>query len=122
MPQYICMDCWSINGQIDHNPEAFANLPEDSVFKLTGNLYRFPDPLPEDYVCPCLDPEAYVKRGYERNWGDAAVMNWPHLEILKKETTEGYEFVVLSPAHTRRPVILHVIKGKGGKLFGHGSY
>ena len=39
--------------------------------------------LPEDAkFCRHFLPEYWQTKGFDRGWGDAAVMNWPHLEIL----------------------------------------
>ena len=48
-----------------------------------------------DY-CVHFTPEYWVGKGYERDWGDAAVMNWPNLEILRKEAGQDCEFLVLA--------------------------
>ena len=34
---------------------------------------------------PTSTPEYWETQGYQRNWGDCAVMNWPVLEILRGE-------------------------------------
>jgi hypothetical protein len=58
------------------------------------------------YYCRHFSPVYWVRRGYERGGGDAAVMNWPHLEILRGETPDGIEFLILAPHATRRPVVI----------------
>lgn len=83
MPHAICFDCHA------HHAE------------------RVPDPIPDGYICEHFTPEYWEKQGYVRGWGDASVMNWPHLEILRKEVKRGdVSFVVLAPFSARRPVIL----------------
>lgn len=57
--------------------------------------------------CVHLTPEYWVEMGYERNWGDAAVMAWPSLEILRKQQGTRIEFLVLN-ADMRRPVKLYL--------------
>lgn len=60
--------------------------------------------------CKHWQPEYWETLGYQRSWGDAAVMNWPHMEILRREkaTDEGVEvsFVILAPYAMRRPVVI----------------
>jgi len=41
-------------------------------------------------------PEFWQGKGFTRNWGDAAVMDLPSLEILRKETDKGTEFIILT--------------------------
>lgn len=69
-----------------------------------------PELAPGGKYCVHFTPEFWVACGYERGWGDAAVRNWPHLEILRRYHKEGgkgeTEFVILAPHATRRPVIL----------------
>ena len=64
--------------------------------------------LPNDYICEHFRPEYWEERGFERNWGDAAVNNFPHLEILRREDKKRgeIEFVILAPYSARRPVLL----------------
>ena len=57
--------------------------------------------------CVHFTPEYWMERGFERDWGDASVMNWPYLEILRHQTTEGCKFLVLAPHAQRRPVELY---------------
>jgi hypothetical protein len=57
--------------------------------------------------CVHFTPEYWVDQGYERDWGDAAVMNWPHLEILRQQTGQDCRFVILAPHAQRRPVELY---------------
>lgn len=59
-----------------------------------------------DY-CVHFTPEYWVEQGYERDWGDAAVMNWPRLEILRQQTGQECRFAVLAPHSQRRPVELY---------------
>lgn len=54
----------------------------------------------------CWDPIEYEKRGWKRNWGDAAVME-PWFEVLRREvpnTSQTVEFMVLCPTFLRRPL------------------
>lgn len=53
------------------------------------------------------DPE-YLEseEGYNRNWGDAAVMS-PYFEILRKETDNGCSFKIICPSFLRRPVEIY---------------
>lgn len=62
------------------------------------------------YICEHWMPEFWEAKGFVRNWGDAAVMNWPDLEVLRRETRRGdlieVEFLVLAPFALRRPLKL----------------
>lgn len=56
------------------------------------------------------DPQTWVDEGYERNWGDAAVMD-PCFEVLRRAAPNGngsVEFVVLCPTFLRRPLRFNV--------------
>jgi len=79
---FVCMDCTF------HNPSSI------------------PEPLTADYVCHHWQPEYWEKQGYQRHWGDAAVSNWPELEILRKQNSQGTVFIILAPRVLRRPVML----------------
>jgi hypothetical protein len=57
--------------------------------------------------CQHFTPEYWESMGYLRGWGDAAVMNWPGLEILIKSSKSRTEFLILAPFSQRRPVILY---------------
>lgn len=95
MSIHICLDC---------GREPYTRLEE----------WRVPDPIPADYICPHFRPEYWEAKGYARNWGDAAVMMWPDLEILRKgppfhggTAWVNASFVILAPTTgMRRPVIL----------------
>ena len=50
-------------------------------------------------------PEYWEKRGFVRNWGDAAAMS-PHFEVLRKQESGRVEFVILCPTFLRRPLII----------------
>lgn len=85
--KYICLDCQF------HDEDQEGDFP--------GGDY-----------CQHFKPEYWEAQGYERRWGDAAVMNWPHLEILKRVQFEETdhpktEFVVLAPHAARRPVVIY---------------
>ena len=62
----------------------------------------------EEPSCPHFTPEYWESQGYKRNWGDAAVMMYPDLEILLKLDEHGQAaYVILAPAcGIRRPVML----------------
>ena len=77
------------------------------------------DSLP---LCEHFTPEFWESQGFQRNWGDAAVMGFPILEILKKETASGTEFIILSDK-LRRPVHLYPSnKDENGIMQHHGCY
>jgi hypothetical protein len=71
--------------------------------------------------CVHFTPEFWAEQGYERDWGDAAVMNWPYLEILRQQTAQDCRFVVLAPHSQRRPVELYTSDpGAWGPTNGYG--
>jgi hypothetical protein len=72
-----------------------------------------PVELPEGFICEHFQPEYWESKGFKRNWGDAAVMNWPSLEILRKETATEWIYIILSPFSSRRPVMIY--SSKDGK-------
>ena len=86
-----------------------------------------PKPTPDGYICDHFRPEYWVKQGYQRNWGDAAVMLWPRLEILRKETKASgaiqpndlVEYVILAPTIARRPI---TIFARGSDIQSWGGY
>ena len=66
----------------------------------------------EGFICRHWRPSYWESKGFERNWGDAAVGNWPILEILRRAGAgrrEGQrtEFVILAPMFLRRPLIMY---------------
>ena len=78
--------------------------------------------LPEDAkFCRHFLPEYWQTKGFDRGWGDAAVMNWPHLEILVRrdlgDSDEGARFIILAPYSARRPVEIYT-----SDPYAHGSY
>lgn len=73
------------------------------------------DQVPEDWICPHLRPEHWVEKGFVRNWGDAAVMRWPIMEILRREKDGDVDYVILS-MFLRRPV---TISGKAPSWGGY---
>jgi hypothetical protein len=64
-------------------------------------------PHGKDRFCRHFTPEYWVRKGFDRGWGDAAVMNWPLLEVLRRQEASRTEFVLLAPYGTRRPVVLY---------------
>jgi hypothetical protein len=69
--------------------------------------------IPEGGYCKHLTPEYWENKGYERGWGDAAVCNFPELEILLKENDAGSSFIILNGT-LRRPVRIEVNRKTGG--------
>lgn len=68
---------------------------------------REPEDVEGEY-CEHFMPDYWVEQGYQRNWGDAAVMMWPQLEILRRSDEDGTKFLILAPATgIRRPVIIY---------------
>lgn len=79
--------------------------------------YLLPSEIPEDFICKHFQPSYWEGRGYKRNWGDAAVMMWPRMEILRGTFEEPWglggtlekitRFVILAPLiGMRRPVVI----------------
>lgn len=83
--RHICIDCVVHNGS--------------TLDELRG--------IPKGGYCKHFQPDWWVKQGWVRNWGDAAVMAFPTLEILRREQTTSpkCQFLILCPA-LRRPVII----------------
>lgn len=75
-------------------------------------LQRDEPELSAEHIGYCMHhtPEYWQERhGYVRAWGDAAVMQWPQMEILRKRTESGVEYLILAPATgIRRPVKLYM--------------
>jgi hypothetical protein len=80
----------------------------------------------EGYMCEHWMPEYWESKGYVRNWGDAAVMNWPHLEVLRRETRSAemaeVEFLVLAPFALRRPLKLFANAEPNQRFTAWGAY
>lgn len=68
--------------------------------------------IPGGGYCKHLTPEYWAKKGYHRGWGDAAVCNFPELEILRREADEVSGFIILNGT-LRRPVRIEVDKKTG---------
>jgi hypothetical protein len=94
----ICMDC---------------NRPDPTEERLLEL-----EAIPEGGTCKHFDPKFWEEKGYKQNWGDAAVGNTPHLNILRRETENDVEYLILS-CHTRRPVEIYMNKKSG---YSWGSY
>lgn len=94
-----------------HEPKSLhaRRVRETLKICLDCNLHSTMPALSSIYpkYCVHFTPEHWVEQGYERDWGDAAVMNWPDLEILRRQTAKECLFVVLAPHSQRRPVVLH---------------
>jgi len=58
--------------------------------------------------CPHWLPSYWKAQGYVRNWGDAAVMAWPRMEILRRETPDEIDYVILAPGVLRIPLHIYV--------------
>lgn len=56
----------------------------DCAVRDSESLRRVNEGIPPGHFCEHWRPEHWENRGYVRDWGDAAVMNWPHMEILRK--------------------------------------
>jgi hypothetical protein len=82
--RYICMDC-------------------------AGDRTNGPEMAQDGRYCVHFTPEYWEDQGFERNWGDAAVKNWPHLEILRHWDGGMTMFVILAPHVTRGPVLIDCV-------------
>ena len=65
--------------------------------------------IPMGGYCKHLTPEWRESQGWERDWGDAAVMMWPDLEILRREDGDFFRYLILN-GKLRRPVEIHAAK------------
>lgn len=104
-PGAICMDC--------------ALRDEGATRESNGKI-------PPGQFCEHWRPEYWEARGYVRGWGDAAVMNWPQMEILRKEERTDSEvhvrFVILAPYALRRPVVIFATAGLEARFHAWGAY
>lgn len=111
MPTAVCMDC-AIH---QNNPKP---ADDASAFEKTfWEEHHLPSPLPSDFICAHFQPDYWEKKGYRRHWGDAAIGNWPYIEILRGEFDEQrrkvVKFVILMPFFTRRPIEIDAPVGTG---------
>jgi len=95
----VCMDC-SFHGHDNEEVLTYLELQ------------------PDGGTCKHYDPKYWEEKGYKQHWGDAAVGNNPHLNILRRETENDVEYLILS-CHTRRPVEIYFNKASG---YSWGSY
>ena len=65
--------------------------------------------------------EHWQNRGYQKNFGDAAVMS-PYFEVLRKTTRNGAAFVILCPTFLRRPLHLELDAHAEIRTFASGIY
>lgn len=72
-----------------------------------------------------FDPIAWAAKGWQRNWGDAAVSS-PYFEVLRLEEEQSIRFLILCPSLLRRPleIYLSTLKNREGEILlnGWGSY
>jgi hypothetical protein len=68
--------------------------------------------IPKEGYCKHLTPEYWEQMGYQRGWRDAAVMAFPHLEILRKDDKENTIFIILNGL-IRRPVTIRIDRKTG---------
>ena len=74
--------------------------------------------IPLGGYCRHLTPEWWESQGWQRNWGDAAVMAWPELEILRRDDGDSFRYLILN-GKLRRPVEIYAAKDGSGSW---GSY
>jgi hypothetical protein len=65
--------------------------------------------IPRGKTCKHFTPEYWEAKGYVRNWGDAAIVALPVLEILRKEDETYTKYLIIQP-QLRRPVEIYVDK------------
>jgi hypothetical protein len=65
--------------------------------------------IPAGGYCKHFTPEWWASQGWERGWGDAAVMAWPDLEILRREDGDSFRYLILN-GKLRRPVEIYAAK------------
>ena len=69
--------------------------------------------IPPGGACKHYDPEYWETSGWQRGWGDAAVMGLPDaIEILRREEAGRVEYLILG-RKLRRPVVLGFDKTTG---------
>jgi hypothetical protein len=83
----VCMDC------LLHNESTVEELNE----------------IPIGGYCKHLTPEWWESQGWQRKWGDAAVMAWPELEILRRDDGDSFRYLILN-GKLRRPVEIYAAK------------
>jgi len=102
-PEVICMDC------------SVERSGSDNSAPVASGTY-----------CEHWLPEHWEAMGFKRNWGDASVMNWPTMEILRQEerTPRGtvVRFVILAPHALRRPLVIEASAGPEAHLTAWGIY
>ena len=85
--KHVCIDCsW-------HHGSTVEELTE----------------IPIGGYCKHLTPEWWESQGWERGWGDAAVMQWPDLEILCRHDGNSHRYLILN-GELRRPVKISFAK------------
>ena len=106
-----CMDC-AYHHQL--------HLEEDCPWpKMCDEITPFAHTWPQDAkYCPHFTPEWWVAQGYERYWGDAAVNDFPNLEILRKESDTRVDYIILNE-RTRRPITIWMNKETGDSWGGY---
>jgi hypothetical protein len=86
----VCIDCLWHNG---------STLEELQAIK-------------DGSTCKHFDPLYWEAQGYQRNWGDAAIMALPTLEILRKEDELSTKYLIIQP-QLRRTVEIYIDKKTG---------
>jgi hypothetical protein len=65
------------------------------------------DLWPDDtYYCQHWRPEFWEAKGYKRDWGEGAVMNWPKFEMLRRESEGKITYVILAPTTLSQPLLI----------------
>lgn len=85
--KHICIDC------LLHHASKIEELTE----------------IPIGGHCKHLMPEWWESQGWQRKWGDAAVVSWPDLEILRREDGDSFRYLILN-GNLRRPVEIYATK------------
>lgn len=108
------------------DPNAPGAICIDCVVRDPELLRQANEGVPSGHFCEHWRPEYWEARGYVRNWGDAAVMNWPHMEILRREhrtdQMDEISFIILAPNLLRRPLLIDAHAGPDTRLRAWGAY
>ena len=114
----ICIDC-------DMHHQHTGPLPGLTCNKSGSGACHEGTP-PKGFICEHFDLTYWVDQGFVRNWGDAAVSNWPYMEILRRDKDGRVEYVILAPYMLRRPVTIWADRkeaaDKEGEAFSWGGY
>lgn len=104
---FICFDCHFRYIQHDAGVD---DLQPRKLLEVQFEEEALPEHPGPDFICEHWRPEFWEKKGFKRNWGDAAINNYPFMEVLRLENNETVSYVVLAPYFMRRPATYYVNK------------